>query len=456
MSQQVRQSCMPAYLMLCLVLGGSGVGYWANAILQLLAIAIIAWAVLTPRPMPLSKPATQLFALAGLVVGLIAIQLVPLPPALWSALSGREFVANGYRLLGQPLPWLPISLAPYNTLYSAQWLLPSLAILLGMLRLGWFRPSRLAIALAATTIVAVMIGALQVSSGNPSESPLYFYKITNYGTATGFFANSNHMASLLVVTIPFLAALFAEGRKRRHSVQNSSGLIAVLAGGLVVILLGLSLNGSLAGYGLALPVVAGSALLLVPAQGRAARWSLAVLALLSIVSLAVIMSSPLQNDLTSEAAAQSSESRRTTFATSLTAAKDFAPLGSGLGTFVELYPRYEDPNKVGGTYVNHVHSDYIELVLETGVPGLILIALFLLWWGGRLVAIWRSDELDYHARAASIASAAILAHSLVDYPLRTAGIGAVFAISLGLMAAPRRRPPRKDPDAVRGKHLSVG
>ena len=141
----------------------------------------------------------------------------------------------------------------------------------------------------------------------------------------------------------------------------------------------------------------------------------------------------------------------------MAAAADFAPLGSGVGTFADIYPRYEDPASVETTYVNHVHSDYIEILLETGVPGLILVALFLFWWGGRLVAIWRSPNVDQFARAATIASAAILAHSLVDYPLRTAAISAVFAMCLALMAQPRRgtiaEPTRGDQKA---RHLSVG
>jgi O-antigen ligase len=88
-------------------------------------------------------------------------------------------------------------------------------------------------------------------------------------------------------------------------------------------------------------------------------------------------------------------------------------------------------------YMNHVHSDYIELALETGIPGLLVLALFLLWWVRRTVSIWKADEPDYFARAATIASAGILAHSLVDYPLRTAAMSAVFAMCCALMAEPR-------------------
>jgi O-antigen ligase len=110
--------------------------------------------------------------------------------------------------------------------------------------------------------------------------------------------------------------------------------------------------------------------------------------------------------------------------------------------------------------MNHVHGDYIELALETGLPGIVLILLFLLWWGRRTVAIWRAVEPDHFARAATIASAAILAHSLVDYPLRTAAISAVFALCCALMAEARaktRRSRRRSEEEEKpaARHLSA-
>ena len=49
-----------------------------------------------------------------------------------------------------------------------------------------------------------MLGVLQATSADVLQSPWYLYRYSNFGIATGFFANSNHMASLLVVSIPFV------------------------------------------------------------------------------------------------------------------------------------------------------------------------------------------------------------------------------------------------------------
>ena len=84
--------------------------------------------------------------------------------------------------------------------------------------------------------------------------------------------------------------------------------------------------------------------------------------------------------------------------------------------------------------VNHAHNDYLEVLLELGVPGGLLILTFLAWWGRRAVQIWRSGSTTPFAWAAMVATATLLAHSIVDYPLRTAGLGSVFIACCVIMA----------------------
>ena len=115
------------------------------------------------------------------------------------------------------------------------------------------------------------------------------------------------------------------------------------------------------------------------------------------------------------------------------ALRDSFPAGTGLGTFEKVYGLQEDPTNVANEYVNHAHNDFLELILELGLPGAILLALFLAWWGVSSVRIWTSPVSTPAARAATIATGAVLAHSVVDFPLRTAAISAVFAICIALM-----------------------
>jgi O-antigen ligase len=456
MSHYLRLGLVPAYLALCLMLGGaSAAGHWANMALQLLAIPLIYWALVVQRSTPMATPARWLTGLMCLALLLIGLQLIPLPPGIWTALPGRERVAEGFRLLGEPLPWLTLSLAPRQTLASALWLLPAIAVLLGMVRLGNFKPAWLAWSLVSITALAVLVGALQVTGGEASG--WYLYKITNIGVNTGFFANGNHMATLMVATIPFLAALYLASRGRDRSAQKASGTLVILAGAMAVILVGLAINRSLAGLGLAVPVALASLLMLRTRKRRMPMWALPVLLVVAAGSIALAFSAPVQRFVAAEGMGVSPQSRIGFAKTTLTAARDFAPVGSGVGTFPDIYASYEDKSEVDRVYVNHAHGDYFELALETGLPGLVLILLFLAWWGRRVTTIWRAEEPDYFARAATIASAAILVHSLVDYPLRTAAISALLAALCALMAdaRPRTRRSRSEEQPNKARHLSA-
>jgi hypothetical protein len=63
--------------------------------------------------------------------------------------------------------------------------------------------------------------------------------------------------------------------------------------------------------------------------------------------------------------------------------------------------------------------------------------LFLAWWAASVWRSWSSPEAGPFARAAAVASGAILIHSLVDFPLRTTAVSACFAMCLALLAGSR-------------------
>lgn len=435
--RSLRHSVVPAYVLLCLILGGSAQGIWSNALLQLLAIAIIAWSLLARSTEPLPRAATSLFVLAGLTAALVIVQLIPLSPELWSGIPGRGFVAEGYLLLGQPLPWLPISLAPYNSMATGLTLLPPIAVLCGMLVAGAYQPRWLVCSILLATLAGVLVGALQVASADPVSSPWYFYEWTSFGVATGFFANANHMASLLVVCIPLLLALIEDLREGAGNPKAKSAIMLLALAGVLVLLVGIVLNGSLAVLLLGPPVLALSASLLLP-RAINLRVPLAVLAGLGGLAMLWVYLSPVHDRLAGSNATSMTE-RQQMWAQTAPAVVDFMPLGSGIGSFPDLYPRFENPAEVTTTFASHAHNDYLEIALETGLPGLVLVIAFLLWWGTRTQLIWRSQRTTGYAQAATIATAALLLHSLVDFPLRTAGLSALMAACLALMAHSRGR-----------------
>jgi O-antigen ligase len=436
--RDARQLLAPVYLFLCLVAGGSAQGVWANMALQLIGVAIIVWSAVSTKQEPIVEPARRLLWVAILGLAVVAIQLIPLPASVWPNLAGRERIADDYRALGLATPALPLSLTPYKTIDSVLALIPGLAIFCAIVRLKAYRGSYMAVALLAGAVAGILLGALQVTSADPLSSPWYLYPEVSFGVAVGFFANANHMAILLVITLPFLAALVAAAKGA--NVQRYSAFVALSAGAGLVLFVGIALNGSLAAYGLVLPVLVASALIVLP-QGSGLRGIMMVVAaVLLAAAIAFIANSSIGSVAFGQEAATSVQSRQQILATTFRAIKDYLPWGSGLGSFRDVYALYEDPARVTTTYVIHAHNDYVELALETGVAGVLVLILFLAWWIAAVRRVWATAEAGPFARAASIASAAILAHSLVDFPLRTAAISAAFGMCLALVAD--RRPPQ--------------
>jgi len=229
------------------------------------------------------------------------------------------------------------------------------------------------------------------------------------------------------------------GSARLKSARYYSGLLAVCAGIAIVVLVGIVLNQSLAGYLLALPVLAASVSIAMPLRSRPRRLTIVLAGVCLIAVLGALEASSIRPNGFGAEAATSVHSREEILKTATAATRDFLPFGSGLGTFRRVYDLYEDPQRVTTTYVIHAHNDYLELALEMGLPALLLLMVFLLWWGWVAWGAWRSAETGPYVRAASIATAAILVHSFVDFPLRTAAISAAFAMCLALLAD-RRAP----------------
>lgn len=444
--RSLRHGVVPLFLLGCLLLGGSPQGIWRNLALQLAAIALLVWALLARSRTHPTAAGRELLGLALLWFTIVLLHLVPLPPSLWSALPGRELAVEAFLLRGEPLPWLPLSLTPAETAAALPVMAVPLAVIAAMLWLGAYRSRWCVAALMLGGMISVLVGVLQLLGGGP-----YLYPIANVGAPAGLFANANHQATLLLALIPFLAAMFgAEQEPDRARSREGVSRMLMAGGGLVVVLLGIALNGSLAALSLALPVLLVSVTLALPKLARAGG----LLALLGAALLVGAATLQAAQGLTGGEA--SVTTRADIYQRTTAAIADTFPAGTGIGSFESYYRLYEDPASVDRFFVNHAHSDPLQWLLETGLPGALLLLAFLLWWLRRCLAIWRSEQRDLLALAGTIASAAILAHSLVDYPLRDAAIQAIFAFSLALMADPRSHVVRvQQGSGHRARHLSL-
>lgn len=448
MNRKADSLLVAGYVLLCIVLGGSAQGIWGNLALQILGIGLVGYAAVQRRE---EGSGSSLLLPSVLVATLVVIlaQLIPLPANVWTSLPGRSELAAGYAALGVATPPLPISEAPYESVMTLFAAIPAIAAFLAVRTLRP-EPRFFAIAILAATILAILFGALQIAGGHNSWARLY--SVTSPG-AVGFFANQNHMATLLLVTIPMAVALFATAKSDRRSTAGRYGTGAVL---LILLVAGIALNGSLAAYALIVPVLLAS-LSLLPAGAAWRRLALPVAVLAVVSGVSLLATKPIASGMVGETAASSVTSRAEIWGTTTRAIADSFPIGTGLGSFEQVYRQYEDPSKVSLEYVNHAHNEYLEILLELGAAGLALMAIFLGWWMLATFNIWTSSLSTPFARASTIATATILAHSIVDFPLRTAAISVIFAASIATMAQNLRSAPVTKKGEFRPtRHVKLG
>jgi O-antigen ligase len=117
-----------------------------------------------------------------------------------------------------------------------------------------------------------------------------------------------------------------------------------------------------------------------------------------------------------------------------TAAQAYFPWGAGLGTFKEAYELVEPLGALRALYVNHAHNEYLEVMIEAGLPGLVLVGAVLVWVARVACRVWLSPRgHPASARLASICLVLVILHSLVDYPARTMAISILFAAASALV-----------------------
>ena len=454
---------------LCLLLGGATRhGFLGDTLLQIAALPLLVSTGLElahrGAPLPLSR---SVRVLGAAIVAIPLLQLVPLPPALWANLPGRGLEKEAFELVGQPLPWMPLSVSPHATWQSLLSLLAPLTLFGGTVLLSSNERRRLSAVVLAIGFIAIFLGLLQVAQGEGSA--LRFYEITNRSEAVGFFANRNHFATQLLVLLMLVAAWTADrvhpayGQPEYRPAppalrfRNAPVLILIAAFTLLVMIIaGEAMARSRAGLFLTIAGVA-AAFLIAAADKRNAFSIKPARLMLAAVCVGVLFAVQFAlYRIMERFAVDPLGDARVTFARiTFAAARVYLPFGSGMGTFVPVYASIEKPDDaLTGIYVNHAHNDFLELFLEAGIPGALALAGFCIWLFRRTGALWRLDpqpgfELDLHlARACAIAVLLILAHSFVDYPLRTTGMTAMLAFSCALVATGAQKTMRRGASAA--------
>lgn len=466
MSRSMPAVAAQVLLAAAIVLGGGGSSSpWWELALQLVFAAIclvFAAAPLIGISAPPLRPLREVFAIAGLALALPLAQLIPLPPALWQALPGREAEIAALRLVGADTGWMPLSQSPSRTLATLLAMVPPAGLMLLTAQCTLAQRTRLLWVLVAGGAASVVLGALQLADGEGTQWRLQVE--THLGWLTGFQANRNAEADVLNIALAATAALGAISLVRMGAGPSRALARAVLGLVFVLILFGAVMTGSRMGIvllGAVLVAFAATAWLMLRRKGlnltRSAPWVAAAgLAAIGLVGVALVRVPELGR--VADRFLYDGDDRAKLWADTREAIAATWPAGSGLGTFQPVFVASERLEYVDPSVPVRAHNDWLEFTLEAGLAGWIvlaaILAIIILQWRRAVAAVRRDQGESRHVVAAQIGFATIALgvlalHAIVDYPLRSMSLACLAAMATAMLF----RPP--DPPTVAGSELDT-
>lgn len=440
-----------------IVLGGGGVGAGVhNLVVQLAAVVVMALNGKAFVAFFLRRPTVFVLLVAATVL-LPLLQLVPLPPDVWSGLPGREMAVAARNLAGGH-GWFPLSLDAARTATAAIGLLVPLTIVVVAFTLTAERLRWLVQAVVAMGLLAMLYGGVCIT--NPDLGLDYGGTETwqANGTLLATFADRNACglffdACLLLLIalptpgIPALRGLPSDRHMRRQ--REKSWLIAdMVTRGIVgcLLLTAVVLTQSRTAIVLLLVplILLGMRLLAVmPDRSSAATrtgmtrgmMAGAILAGLLVVGLAGVGVASVKDSRIADVINRFDKGadglRAEMREDSLKAAGRYWPVGAGMGTFDEVFQVDESLEYVSSRTAGRAHMDYYELAIEAGAAGLLLAAAWLVWLA---VASWTAlRRLDWMALAGTGIAICIAAQSLLSFPLRNQTMLAMAALAIALL-----------------------
>ena len=242
-------------------------------------------------------------------------------------------------------------------------------------------------------------------------------------SVTGTFVNRNYFAGYLLMVIPLsIGGFFSRGTLQpgrfkgwRHRLSSLEGKDLLLGFGLILMILALLLSASRMGI-LSLLISfsligllfrdshRGQKVSKVPALifGLALLWA-AWIGLDAVISRFFTVSEGLK-------------SRWMIWVDTFGIFKDFPLLGSGLGTFTEVFSMYRSSHILG--LVTHAENDFLQLASETGLLGSgLLLALFLFLFfkaASGIRSLSRGNAQRYIAIGGLVGLLALMFHSIVE------------------------------------------
>ncbi|PYR59688.1 MAG: hypothetical protein DMF91_14155 [Acidobacteria bacterium] len=407
------------------------------------AAAAIALAAVLIRPQIPHPTSRVLDGLLLACVACAALQLVPLPPGVRNTVSPHALtVDRALRFDASAAGSRTLSLDPAATVRAlgiAVMLIAAFWTAREAVARGGIRPIARTVCLAGFVVSVVAMTTHYTAprllygiwSADTLRSPVY-----------GPFVNRNHMASWLVMALPFAAGYLVARIARRGSVAAGVDALSLWIGGAVcamfaALVVSLSRSGAV---GIAGAAVCGGLIAVGRRGSGSRRWLLATAA----VALALFASMPISSQLLARfdrLEQNASGGRLQIWRETLPIVRDFTLTGVGLGAYHTAMLVYQRTDRT--RLFNQAHDEYLQLATEGGLLVSIPLAAAAAFLIAAIARRLREDRSDgFWIRAGAVSGlAGVMVQSLWETGLRMPANGLLFAVLCGI--AVHGRPARE-------------
>jgi O-antigen ligase len=427
-----------AFLTICVAivlttLAYGTVHYWALAVFVMSAAGLIAfWAV---DAAVLRSALVPVNSLQWPIVGVVVLGLLQLLPF-------RTPDAGGLSLS----PVRSFSLDPYATRLV---IMQVCALLIYFVITTMFldTPRRLKALVRTIVIFGFIVAAFGLTQSFTTDGTrVYWFRQLTQSTAFGPFINRHHFAGYMELALAIPLGLLLSGALESYKRPLYAFAVVVMAMSLVAT----NSRGGIISLGAEIFFVLAFAALSwrrKKDQPRAQRVRSALLrgaAVMGIVLVliggALVISGPevFTRFLGTPVAEDPTQGRSHFWNVTIDVIKAHPLLGSGLGSFSVIYPRYDTRN--GVFRLEQAHNDYLQTLSDTGILGALLGVAFIVILFKRGFAMREThDEFRRGVTTGALAGCfAVLVHSFFDFTLHTTANALLFVIICAVATQDKR------------------
>ena len=427
---------------------GSNRPLWWSLAALMAGVLLLVWAVgrgfgygYIPRPLRRAR-----WPLLVLVLFNCWLAFKLLPAGVLPALLESDLVRQAYIDAVGSVPWLVVDWhAGAETLLRSLGLL-SLAVLTILLVRTQRRVEQVLGVLMLAGLVQAMYGSMMTLTG--VEFGFFEAKTWSRGLASGTYINRNHYANMLVLSlaagIGLLICRMGFNEKESWRARLLSFLITLMSSKvpirvfLAIIVVALVLTHSRMGntsFFVALLLVGFGSILLM----RRFHGPLFVLVASLLVIDIFLVGTWFGLEQVVERIQQTVQMDQDQWVLNDGNRRDVSretgiiihtagPAGIGGGSFYTVYPAWRTGDQ---KFMDHAHNDYLQLLLEYGLPGFALLGVFMLLVLGQVIRrLHQPDDVEGFgvAFATGIAVSAMLIHISVEFNLQIYANAAWFVV----------------------------